>query len=420
MFDRRLARVLSGSVVLAFVFAGCVIDSDLVDDLKGDDGEAGAAADDGEAGAAADDGEAGAAADDGAAGAAGDDGAAGAAADDGTGGAAGDVGTGGVAGDDGTGGAVTATGGNVATGGIAEGGAPGAGAPGSAGSATTPPQGGAAGAETEGPVIDDPAPDLVDPGETRRCSDGGPDSDVTVFDLGEVADSSHLFGGTVTGATADGRYYATDGTQAIEGVVPTELDSGAFSLTLPLFCGAQTIKFVWSDGSCETVVVYQITRGGCESEDIRLTLSWDELGDDYELHLIKEGGRINDNATDCTWTSCLSGAQDWGVVGDASDNPRKDVDDTDTFGPENIYLSRPAPGTYTVMVEHWGPGLPESDGTLIFNVAGATHVAEIQDLASRWVWTVGTIEWPSGIVTLSQDRYDCTGNWSGGCRAEIP
>ncbi len=101
-------------------------------------------------------------------------------------------------------------------------------------------------------------------------------------------------------------------------------------------------------------------------------------------------------------------------------NPRKDVDNTGAYGPENIYYSAPEDGTYTVLVEHWGAGTPDSDGQVVFNVAGVTTLATVENLPSHSVWTVGTIAWPSGEVTTAHSKYDCAADWSGGCRAELP
>lgn len=241
-----------------------------------------------------------------------------------------------------------------------------------------------------------------------------------MFEYTDLTASTMTFEGTVTGASGPGVYYVASGSQAISGTVPTDSSSGAFSVELPLFCGEQTVKLVWNNGDCAVAAVSRVVRIDCSADDIRLTVTWDDLGDDFELHLIKPGGRINDNATDCTWTSCINSSPDWGVAGDATDNPRKDVDNTGYYGPENIYYSNPEPGTYTVMVEHWGGGSADTDGEVIFNVAGRTYSVTITDLSPRFVWTAGTIEWPSGEVTTSQDVYDCTANWSSGCKAEIP
>ena len=267
-------------------------------------------------------------------------------------------------------------------------------------------------------VIADPASEFSEPG-SYTCIDC-PDSDVSEF-LINTAETSALISGTVSNAIGNGTYtiFADDGS-AIEGTISTD-SSGNFSTTVPLFCGAQIIKCVWSNEQGRYVLITEADRTDCTSADIQLTLNWDDLGNDFELHLIKPGGRINNADTDCTWNTCVRTQPDWGVVGDASDNPVKDVDDTGNFGPENIFLSSPETGTYQVLVEHWsGSGSPMADGTVTFNVAGETTVAEIQDLAPFSVWNVGTIDWPSGEVQLDGRRLDCTSDWSGGCPLDLP
>ena len=154
--------------------------------------------------------------------------------------------------------------------------------------------------------------------------------------------------------------------------------------------------------------------------DIEIVLQWDDLGDDWELHLVKPGGSINDNATDCTWTSCVSASPDWGVLGDPVDDPHKDFDDVDQFGPERVWLANPEAGTYTVLVEHWGTGLPESDGSVTLDVGGQIVSVSMSDLAPQHVWTAARIAWPSGTITPTQDVFDCTASWAGGCTATLP
>ncbi|MBK6848834.1 MAG: hypothetical protein IPG96_15295 [Proteobacteria bacterium] len=268
-------------------------------------------------------------------------------------------------------------------------------------------------------ALTDPAPNATAPGE-QRCA-GCPDSNETTFAI-SATQTARTFGGVVTGATGDGQFYVVnEAGQAASGTVPTHGDSGQYGVALPLFCGAQLVKLVWTNSAGALALVYNVTTTGCVEADLRLTLTWDEVGDDWELHLIKPGGRINDNATDCTWTSCITSSPDWGVVGDATDDPKKDVDNTGAFGPENIFFSKPENGVYTVLVEHWGGGEPTSDGQLVINLKGrAPVVLKKQNLVSGHVWTAATITWPGGVVTPSQTDYDCTGNWSGGCKAVLP
>ena len=277
--------------------------------------------------------------------------------------------------------------------------------------------GGETGSDPE-PQIPDPAPEYSEPG--AYVCDGCPESDRESFVLDAGPATSARFTGIVTGIDGDGTYYLRGpGGAALEGIVPVD-DEGSYSIELPLFCGQQLLKLLWTNASGTTVEVVNITTEDCVEADIRVTLSWDAVGRDWELHLIKPGGRINDDATDCTWTSCISSSPDWGVEGDPSDDPHKDVDNTGAYGPENIWLAKPEPGIYTVMVEHWAAGDPTSSGQVIFNVAGEVVVARMENLAPYNVWTEGTIEWPSGKVTIHDDVYDCSEDWSGGCYAELP
>ncbi len=265
----------------------------------------------------------------------------------------------------------------------------------------------------------DPAPEHTTPGEYTAA--GCPDSNQTLFTLNVGAASSYTFSGTITGATGNGTFWVRGPNgETVGGTVETA-GNGVYAKTLPLFCGANLVKLVWGNGTCPLVLVYAVNRTTCEPADLTITVQWDDLGRDWELHLIKPGGHLNDNATDCTWTSCIGSSPDWGVIGDATDNPHKDIDNTGAYGPENIWLAGPEPGRYTVMVEHWSAGgSPMSDGFVTLNVMGHVFSVARADLAPLHVWTAATIEWPSGVVTVGQADFDCSGNWSGGCRAVLP
>lgn len=206
----------------------------------------------------------------------------------------------------------------------------------------------------------------------------------------------------------------------VAGPVPVD-NAGGYAVTVPLFCGVQEVKLTWPHAGCPQTIVYWVTTNNCRAAEIRVTLTWDDLGRDWELHLIKPGGRINNNASDCTWTSCINTTPDWGRQGDATDNPHKDIDDVDAYGPENIYLNEPEAGTYWILVEHWhNQGDARSDGSAQLNVGGELTVVDIHNLAPRHVRYVATIDWPSGIVTPLADVYDCRDNWNAGCRDPLP
>lgn len=263
------------------------------------------------------------------------------------------------------------------------------------------------------PELVDPAPQYNAPGE-YGC-DGCPSGQINDFQTTTTA-SSESFEGFVNDAIGNGKYYLGSPTgSVIAGSIPTD-PQGNFNFEVPLFCGAQITKFVWFNNTGNFVFVGEIFREDCENADIQLTLNWDDIGLDFDLHLIRPGGQLNDAASDCTWSTCdENGSLDWGVNGDVSDNPIKDVDNTQYFGPENIYLNNPENGLYNVLVEHWGSGGPDADGSVVINANGQLNYATVENLPSHFVWKVGTIEWPSGNVILDGTKVDCTSDWFNGC-----
>lgn len=266
---------------------------------------------------------------------------------------------------------------------------------------------------------EDPAPERTEPGE-YTCK-GCPTSDAEDLEVDAGTDTSREFTGKVDGADGNGIFHVTgpDG-QTITGTIKTERD-GEYSFEAPLFCGDQTVKTVWSNEEGRYVVVRRVTTTGCSEPTLRVTLGWDGQGQDFELHLVRQGGRINDDASDCTWTSCLDDrGLEWGDPQSTTDNPRKDVDNKGSFGPENIYLGTPADGTYTVLVEHWGSGKP-AVGKVTINVRGVgTTEIPIASLKANHVFTAATVTFPGGTVTKVASEFDCASNWNSGCRAALP
>lgn len=231
----------------------------------------------------------------------------------------------------------------------------------------------------------------------------------------------HTFTGTVRDAVGDGHFTVISASgQLLGGTIPTDAASGAFEFTAPLFCGQQLVECVWSNDAGQYVVAVKVVTTNCVDPDIRATVTWDEGGSDWELHLVRGAGRINQAPDDCTWTTCIGSGPDWGVPGESGDNPLKDVDNTGAFGPENIYLVGPESTTYTVLVEHWGSGTPDADGVLTLFVGDQQLAIAIDDLAPRHVRTVATIEWPAQTIEVVNADYDCSEAWSSGCTAALP
>lgn len=264
----------------------------------------------------------------------------------------------------------------------------------------------------------DPAPQFNTPGE-YGC-EGCPDTPVDVFTRTLSMQTSTALVGPVTGAAGNGQLYVRGpGGEELLLPLPTTA-AGDYAIELPLFCGTQLVKCIWSNDAGTYVLVTEVVTTDCREPDIRVTLSWDALGDDFELHLVREGGKINQPGEDCTWTTCVGAGPDWGAAGDASDDPLKDVDDTGDYGPENIFLAGAAPGVYTVLVEHWDTGDPLADGEVTIFSGGASTRLTLTDLAPKHVVTVATVEWPSGRVTPVGGETDCTASWNGGCTLPLP
>ncbi len=256
---------------------------------------------------------------------------------------------------------------------------------------------------------------VVEPDATTGCTDGGVlASMITTTNTTEI-----IAGVGPTNALGELVVSGTNG-QVLRLPAPTD-GAGGYAVQVPLFCGVQTVTVEFPGLVCAPVNVVTVDRQGCAVPDIQVTLTWDDLGRDFELHLVRPGGRINDPVSDCTWTTCIGRSPDWGVQGSPVDDPHKDVDNTGNFGPENIYMSGPEAGLYHVLVEHWGSGTPDADGTVTISLAGMPGVTiAITDLPSHFTRHVATIDWATRTVTPLSTVTDCTLTWSAGCREAIP
>lgn len=202
--------------------------------------------------------------------------------------------------------------------------------------------------------------------------------------------------------------------------------AGTFSTTVPVFCGTNVVQVVCSNDAGSRVLVRRIEGTQCmgAGRDLRVTLSWDDLARDMELHLLRARGALNDPMNDCTWFTCMGSAGlDWGVIGDTHDNPTKDIDNTGTLGPENVFLERAPAGTYHVMVEYWGSGTPSTSDVDVTirerTVARLRHTM----IPVHAVWYVGTVTYPSGAFTPVDSITPCAASWMSttrGCDLALP
>jgi hypothetical protein len=91
-------------------------------------------------------------------------------------------------------------------------------------------------------------------------------------------------------------------------------------------------------------------------DDLHIQLVWDHPDADFDLHLLRDNGRVFTHDGACYFSNRqpeqTAETPSWSINPD--ENPRLDVDDNRGYGPENINLKHPAPGSrWTVLVHYW-------------------------------------------------------------------
>jgi uncharacterized protein YfaP (DUF2135 family) len=175
----------------------------------------------------------------------------------------------------------------------------------------------------------------------------------------------------------------------------------AFSQNVVINDGANTItvRALSGAGSArDTITVH----GDIAPIALWTELIWDTDTSDVDFHLLRPGATIADmwGADDCCYENFTPS---WGAV--------LDVDDVEGFGPEHVTMLSPGPGIYTLLVHFFDRDqAPPVTNTQVFvsTLGGSTHnfgprALTISGSRSGDVWTVCTIEFPSGNITEIND-----------------
>ena len=135
------------------------------------------------------------------------------------------------------------------------------------------------------------------------------------------------------------------------------------------------------------------------AERLVIQLVWDQVPPDLDLHLLQDGAQL-ESSGDCYWANPSPGF----VAGTADQNPHHLGDKLTGYGPETVSWKQPAPGTYGLAVSYkadHGAGSAATTAQLRVYAQGVL-VADLSHgmTAVGEVWRAGTVEWPSGRVSV--------------------
>ena len=152
------------------------------------------------------------------------------------------------------------------------------------------------------------------------------------------------------------------------------------------------------DGSLATPCKVQTLQIQAE-DDLEIVLKWTHPTTDLDLHLLEGNAELYSEG-DCFWDNRTP---DFGIPGDATDDPRFTRESLKGYGPEEIVFSKPSGGKYRVVVEFAkdnGAAKPETLATIEVKVFGILEAQKSQVLVKPGqIWEVLEIDWPSATLT---------------------
>jgi hypothetical protein len=110
------------------------------------------------------------------------------------------------------------------------------------------------------------------------------------------------------------------------------------------------------NGEVRSCVPSTVTFDVVPTEELLIQLVWDHETADLDLHLVRGGGTEFTHEDDCYFSNRepqqTEEFPDWSAV--PEENPVLDVDDDEGYGPENMNIVAPAPGSqWNVLVHYW-------------------------------------------------------------------
>jgi hypothetical protein len=186
-------------------------------------------------------------------------------------------------------------------------------------------------------VIGTPTPPTLMCPETVE---GRPLTNIT-WDMGIQDDGTSATVRWMLADRPDGSAATFTGTARVE---PPATQSFTF---MPDLAGEFPVDITVTDDDGQTATCTTLVRAFVD-EGLRIEMFWNTPRTDMDLHLLNPTATEWFNPNDCYYANCRRGLA-W-PPGGTTDDPSLDIDDTDGFGPENINIEEPTPGTYRVGV----------------------------------------------------------------------
>jgi hypothetical protein len=136
------------------------------------------------------------------------------------------------------------------------------------------------------------------------------------------------------------------------------------------------------------------------AQKLLVEMFWDNAHTDVDLHFLRtQETAIGAVPDDCHYANATP---DWGISGDATDDPSFLRDALTGYGPEVVGYDNPASGKYRVLIElrnTLGSATPSSGITVRIYLRGVLTKELKRTLGKTGeTWNVADIAWPSGIV----------------------